>query len=112
MLKINSYPQVHDSYDVKKLCNSLSRSIKALTDLQKNAIETPEFWNCNRNIMVQAAAGTGKTLLTIFALMANKIDRRRLLYLVPYKALLNEKYKMFKEYFDQETIIYRSSSRA
>lgn len=110
MLKISSYPQVHDNYDVKKLCNSLSRSIKALTDLQKKAIETPEFWDCSRNIVVQAAAGTGKTLLTIFALMANKIDRRRLLYLVPYKALLNEKYKMFKEYFDRETIIYRSSS--
>ena len=110
MLDIKSYPQIVSYDDVKIFCKNLSSKLKELTELQDEVVRSTEFWNKNKNLLIQSTAGTGKTLLPLIALISNTIENRKMLYLVPYRALLNEKYTQFRQYFSNENKIYRSSS--
>lgn len=110
MLDIKSYPQIVSYEDVISFYKSISSKLKKLTDLQDEVIKSAEFWDKNKNLLIQSTAGSGKTLLTLIALMTNPKENRKMLYLVPYRALLNEKFTQFRQYFGNENRIYRSSS--
>lgn len=110
MLNIRSYPQVTAVDEISEFCHKLSTRLKKLTDLQTKVVSNAEFWKNDRNLLIQSTAGTGKTLLPLIALMSNPEENRKLLYLVPYRALLNEKFIQFKQYFGNENKICRSSS--
>lgn len=108
MVCINSYPQICSYDDTVKFCSSISTQIKDLTELQKEVINDKHFWDVNNNLMIKGSAGSGKTLLSLIALMSHSCQKRKMLYLVPFKSLLNEKFLQFKQYFNNK--IYRSSS--
>ncbi len=82
----------------------------SFTNLQKEVFSDKDFWNCSKNIIVQGATSSGKTLIAEFK-MAYQIYclNKHVLYLVPLRALTAEKQSAFMETFEGKRI-YSSSS--
>jgi len=74
-------------------------NIKELTPLQKQAFNTNSFWD-DMNIIIRGATSSGKTLIAEIA-AARCIHRsersKNVIYLVPLKAMVSEKYDQFKQ---------------
>lgn len=88
-----------------------------LTTLQKKALASKEFWgekNNTKNIIIQGATSSGKTLLAELLAMQAITQSQKVIYLVPLKALVSEKVQKFKEHFKEnpefKIKIYGSSS--
>lgn len=73
--------------------------IEELTPLQKKAFNSSEFWGTN-NLIVQGTTSSGKTLIAEVA-AARCIwysgQEKNVIYLVPLKAMVSEKYAQFKK---------------
>lgn len=85
------------------------------TELQMFVLQKKQFWEDGQNLIIKGMPGSGKTLLTEIAYLSMPQKRadvcRKLLYLLPYRALLNEKYDYFLKRYDRMYYrIYRSSS--
>ncbi len=104
-----------DYNSAKEFCFEYRAPFKKFTKLQEYILLKRQFWDLQQNLIIKGVPGSGKTLLVEMAYLAiplkkNKM-KRKLLYLVPYKALLNEKYSYFINRFDRYSYdIYRSSS--
>lgn len=74
-------------------------NIKELTPLQKKAFNSDAYWG-NKNLIVQGTTSSGKTLVAEVA-AARCIWRsgqeKNVIYLVPLKAMVSEKYTQFKK---------------
>jgi helicase len=67
-----------------------------LTPIQKKAIEQGLLKN--KSQLICAPTASGKTLVATMAIV-NKVDEGKAIYLVPLKALANEKYNEYKDLF-------------
>lgn len=105
---------VCDYVSAESFCREFFSSFNGFTELQETVLRNSLFWNHHQNLIIKGAPGSGKTLLTelaLFALPDRKNPAPKLLYLLPYRALLNEKYDYFRRRYDLSTYrIYRSSS--
>ena len=88
-----------------------------LTALQEKALKSKEFWgekNDIKNLIIQGATSSGKTLLAELLAMQAITQSQNVIYLVPLKALVSEKVQKFKEHFKENATfnikIYGSSS--
>lgn len=91
-----------------------------LTELQKEAFSNPFFWDDSKNLLIKGQTSSGKTLLAQIAtayFCGKETDisgtaRRKAIYLVPLRAMVNEKREEFKELFFKtlEWRVYASSS--
>ncbi|MGN1340386.1 MAG: DEAD/DEAH box helicase [Oscillospiraceae bacterium] len=85
------------------------------TELQQEVFRSPAFWDNGTNVIVQGSTSSGKTLAAEVS-MAYQIycRRKKVLYLVPLKALTSEKMRAFESAFRDERgeplRIYSSSS--
>ena len=74
-------------------------NIRELTPLQKKAFNSSEFWG-TKNLIVQGTTSSGKTLIAEVA-AARCIwysgQEKNVIYLVPLKAMVSEKYAQFKK---------------
>ena len=80
------------------------------TDLQKEVLQTPAFWDDDKNVIIQGATSAGKTLAAECS-MAHQIyvKEKNVIYLVPLKALTTEKENDFLRDFKGKKI-YSSSA--
>lgn len=91
-----------------------------LTELQKEVFSNPFFWDDSKNLLIKGQTSSGKTLLAQIAtayFCGKEMDisgtaRRKTIYLVPLRAMVNEKREEFKELFFKtlEWRVYASSS--
>jgi len=104
---------VRDYVSAESFCREFF-SFDSFTELQETVLKSPLFWNQCQNLIIKGAPGSGKTLLTelaLFSLPERENRAKKLLYLLPYRALLNEKYNYFRRRYDLSCYrIYRSSS--
>ena len=78
-----------------KIYNIISNDIKELRPSQVKAIKSGLFKN--KNLLVCTPTASGKTLVAELALTKNILENKgKAIYIVPLKALANEKYKDFE----------------
>ncbi|MFN3527941.1 MAG: DEAD/DEAH box helicase, partial [Candidatus Altarchaeaceae archaeon] len=77
----------------KEICSI--RGIENLYDFQKDAIEILEK---GKNLIVCTGTASGKTLIAEYGIIKTLLNDKRAIYVVPMRALANEKYKEFKIY--------------
>lgn len=99
----------------EQFCQEYRMPFECFTELQMFVLHKKQFWEDGQNLIIKGMPGTGKTLLTEIAYLSIPQKRadvcRKLLYLLPYRALLNEKYDYFLKRYDRMYYrIYRSSS--
>lgn len=99
----------------EQFCQEYRMPFEGFTELQMFILQKKQFWNARQNLIIKGMPGSGKTLLTEIAYLSipqKRVDVcRKLLYLLPYRALLNEKYDYFLKRYDRMYYrIYRSSS--
>lgn len=83
----------------EKVYDILSKDIKELRPSQVKSIKAGLFKH--KNLLVCTPTASGKTLVAELALTKNIIDRKgKSIYIVPLKALANEKYKDFKKRYE------------
>ena len=74
-------------------------NIEELTPLQKKAFNSSDYWG-NKNLIIQGTTSSGKTLVAEVA-AAHCIwqsgQEKNVIYLVPLKAMVSEKYIQFKK---------------
>lgn len=104
-----------DYNSAERFCQEYRMPFKGFTELQMFILQKKQFWEDRQNLIIKGMPGAGKTLLTEIAYLSipqkNVDECRKLLYLLPYRALLNEKYDYFlKRYNRKYYRIYRSSS--
>lgn len=78
-----------------ELLAAWSVAIPSLNALQTDAINSFGLLESN-HLMVSAPTSSGKTLIGELAALKNAIQRRRALFLLPLKALVNDKYRYFQ----------------
>lgn len=99
----------------ERFCQEYRMPFEGFTELQMFILQKKQFWEDGQNLIIKGMPGSGKTLLTEIAYLSIPQKRadvcRKLLYLLPYRALLNEKYDYFLKRYDRMYYrIYRSSS--
>lgn len=99
----------------KDFCIKYRPTFNGFTKFQEYILQEEQFWNQEINLIIKGMPGTGKTLLAEISLFSTHLkhcgETRKMLYLVPYRALLNEKYSYFIDKYDRTNYrIYRSSS--
>jgi len=68
-----------------------------LDEFQKHALSSIKK---DRNVLVCAATGNGKTSVAVGAIALSYLENKRVIYTAPIKALLNQKYSEFRKAFD------------
>lgn len=106
---------IYDYGTAKRFCQEYRFPFEGFTELQMFILQKKQFWENGQNLIIKGMPGAGKTMLTEIAYLSMPLKRadicRKLLYLLPYRALLNEKYDYFlKRYNRTYYKIYRSSS--
>lgn len=89
-----------------------------LTNLQRTAFENEDFlgsWEGRtfqgKNLIIQAATSAGKTLLSELTAIDMLANQKHVLVLVPFKAMVKERYRQFSQDFKETHIrIFASSS--
>ncbi|TKJ17710.1 hypothetical protein CEE44_04220 [Candidatus Woesearchaeota archaeon B3_Woes] len=81
----------------KEIYEVLKKDIKELRPSQSKSIKAGLFQN--KNLLVCTPTASGKTLIAELAL-TNNIKKGKAIYIVPLKALANEKFKDFKKRYD------------
>lgn len=74
-------------------------NIKELTPLQKKAFNSSDYWG-TKNLIVQGTTSSGKTLIAEVAAahcIWHSEQEKNVIYLVPLKAMVSEKYIQFKK---------------
>ena len=71
--------------------------------MQKKVFSDEDFWDTGKNVIIQGATSAGKTL-TAEIDMAYQIycKNKKIIYLVPLKALASEKYHSMKIIFSDK----------
>jgi helicase len=78
----------------ERLVKCWAGNIKALNNLQLAAIN--EFHLFDRgHLLISAPTSSGKTMIGELAALRGALDRRRAVFLLPLKALVNDKYRYF-----------------
>jgi replicative superfamily II helicase len=81
------------------LLSTWAESIPSLNQLQQDAIN--EFGVLDgQHLVVSAPTSSGKTLVGELAALKGVLDRKRTLFLLPMKALVNDKYTEFTRKYD------------
>lgn len=109
----NIYLSGYSSAD--RFCQEYRMPFEGFTELQMFVLQKKQFWEGWQNLIIKGMPGSGKTLLAEIAYLSISQKRadvsRKVLYLLPYRALLNEKYDYFLKRYDRMYYrIYRSSS--
>jgi helicase len=83
----------------EKIYDILSKDIKELRPSQSKAIKQGLFKN--KNVLICTPTASGKTLAAELALTKNILENKgKAIYIVPLKALANEKFKDFKKKYE------------
>lgn len=78
------------------------QGIKELRPSQEKSIKKGLFEN-NKNQIICTPTGSGKTMVAELAMLDNIINKKkRVIYIVPLKALASEKYREFSELYGDE----------
>lgn len=103
-------PQIEESKDIKEVEKLIPKNIfnflidkkiNTLRPCQIKSIETGLFTS-NRNQIVATPTGSGKTLVAELAMLDTILNKnRKVIYIVPLKALASEKFKEFKESYSE-----------
>lgn len=106
---------LQDYMTAEKFCKEYRMPFNGFTGLQKIVLSTTRFWDLNQNLIIKGEPGSGKTLIAELAFLSTPLQKnvrdRKLLYLLPYRALLNEKYNYFLRGYNRSDFhICRSSS--
>ncbi len=72
-----------------------------LDDFQKEAID---YLMDGHSVLVSAPTGVGKTLIADYLIARAIAEGKRVIYTAPIKALSNQKYKEFKEWYGAEKV--------
>ncbi|MBD3164608.1 DEAD/DEAH box helicase [Candidatus Woesearchaeota archaeon] len=84
------------NYMPERLFKILSKDITELRPAQEKAIENGLFEN--KNLLICTPTASGKTLIAELASVKNILENRgKAVYVVPLRALANEKYREFKK---------------
>ena len=82
------------------LLNAWAASIRSLNRLQIDAIN--EFGILDgKNVVVVAPTSSGKTMIGELAALKGALERRRALFLLPMRALVNDKYREFSQTYGE-----------
>jgi len=86
--------------NVRKLTEK--EKFSELRPSQKKAIQKGIFKN-NKSMVVSSPTGSGKTLVAEYAMLDTILNKRKkVIYIVPLKALASEKYKDFLRLYSEE----------
>ena len=86
-----------------------SGGIQDLTALQESCLQNHELLN-GRNTLVIAPTSAGKTFVGEVLAVRAALELKRVIYVVPFKALAEEKYRRFKETYQEAGIPVAVSS--
>jgi replicative superfamily II helicase len=86
------------------LLDAWAQSIPGLNDVQLAAINNYGVLDGN-NLLVTAPTSSGKTMVGELAALQRVTDRRRALFLLPMRALVNDKYAEFTSRYDDLGVI-------
>lgn len=67
-------------------------------------IEAGKLLNDNKNVIVEAPTGTGKTAIAHYVISKNLNENKKTFYTTPLKALSNQKFKEFKAIYGDENV--------
>ncbi|MFP4402578.1 MAG: DEAD/DEAH box helicase, partial [Candidatus Nanoarchaeia archaeon] len=82
--------------------------IKELRPSQQKAI-TQGLFTTNKHMLISAPTASGKTAIAEFAMLQTILEqKKRVIYVVPLKALASEKYKDFEKLYSQYFSIHIS----
>lgn len=126
MIKINNLDDLHDKRKIdevvlnkiKEKHNEQEVEDNYLTELQQDVFSEDDFWDEEKNIIVRGRTSSGKTLVAQIAAAyfgANERPdgkRKKIIYLVPLRAMVSEKKEEFSELFEKTLSwkVYASSS--
>lgn len=121
--KEKSYPMIEKMSDLKEqygINDAVIECLKEkhrkqgadgefLTELQKEAFSNPFFWDDSKNLLIKGQTSSGKTLLAQIATAyfcgketdISSTARRKTIYLVPLRAMVNEKREEFRTLFSR-----------
>ncbi len=90
----------------QNICNILKNKKNiSLRPCQEKAIKEGLFEN-NKNFLITTPTGSGKTMVAELAMLNTILNqRKKVIYIVPLKALASEKYKEFMQAYSKEIII-------
>ena len=94
-----------DNIDLKKYDEIKNLAMKfpfELDDFQKRGIIRVQN---HENVLVCAHTSSGKTVVAEYGIALTKMNKKRIIYTSPIKALSNQKYRDFKEKFDDVGVI-------
>src|SRR5215510_11483577 len=83
--------------------------IEELTELQETCLTNHELLS-GRNTLIIAPTSAGKTFVGEVLAVRAALELKRVLYVVPFKALAEEKYRMFQERYQEVGISVAVSS--
>ena len=95
---------IEDKIDIKKY-NEINLAMKfpfELDDFQKRGIIRVEN---HENVLVCAHTSSGKTIVAEYGIAVTRRNKKRIIYTAPIKALSNQKYRDFKEKFDDVGVV-------
>ena len=80
------------------LLDAWAGSVKALNQLQLDAINEFNLFQ-GEHLIVSAPTSTGKTMIGELAVLKGVLDRKRAFFLLPLKALVNDKHQYFSRVY-------------
>lgn len=85
--------------ELKEIISNMN--LKSLRPCQEKAIKQGLFTH-KENLLVSSPTGSGKTLVAELAMLQTILEfKKRVIYVVPLKALASEKYKEFNELYSK-----------
>lgn len=83
----------------------------SLTKLQSEVFQDERFWNTEKNVIIQGATSSGKTLISEIAAIycMTQSLKNQVIVLVPLKAMVRERCKMFQEDMGNKRVFAASS---
>ena len=90
---------ITEYYKIQNLCMKFPFE---LDDFQKRGVIRVER---HENVLVCAHTSSGKTLVAEYAIAKTKSQNKRIIYTSPIKALSNQKFRDFKEKFDDVGVV-------
>jgi antiviral helicase SKI2 len=97
-MKVLSQPYTADN---ENDIEAFSKFPFELSDFQKHSVNSI---NNDRNVLVTAFTGSGKTLIAEYAIMKSVAAGKKVIYTSPIKSLSNQKFYEFKKKFPDMTV--------
>lgn len=106
-MKLHEHLQKHGFHDCEFAANRMENNSwgGTMTAMQDEVLESEAFWNTTKNLIIQGATSSGKTLLAEIAayrqIADEEIRRKKVIFLVPLRALVTAQCRQIQDDFKE-----------